>query len=213
MATASAPLLQGGMPSTYKIEDSSKGTTPLIAIKEALIKLGAVPDATSFSAPSPKLEYLFEDEKDKKGPSFGARLCYGAGFTYLTGLAIGGVWGTLEGLSHPESKTKRLRINAVLNSCTRRGPFLANNLGILALMYNFAQYGLVEATNRPYDLYSAVAAAAASGYLFRASAGPRSALAASLMCSLVAATVEIAQNWKTYSYRFHGLLTPRTKGG
>ena len=44
---------------------------------------------------------------------------------------MGGVWGVSEGLRRPEGKTLRLRMNSVLNGCTRRGPFLGNTLSVL----------------------------------------------------------------------------------
>ena len=47
------------------------------------------------------------------------------------GLAVGGVWGLYEGLWRPDGKTVRLRMNAVLNGITRRGPFTGNSLGVL----------------------------------------------------------------------------------
>ena len=50
---------------------------------------------------------------------------------YCAGLAIGGVWGLAEGLRRPEGSTIRLRLNSVLNGCTRRGPFLANTGAVL----------------------------------------------------------------------------------
>ena len=47
------------------------------------------------------------------------------------GMAFGGVWGAAEGLKHTEGRTYRLRMNSILNGCTRRGPFLGNNLAVL----------------------------------------------------------------------------------
>lgn len=47
------------------------------------------------------------------------------------GMALGGVWGLAEGLKHSEARTYRLRMNSILNGCTRRGPFLGNNLAVL----------------------------------------------------------------------------------
>jgi import inner membrane translocase subunit TIM23 len=52
-------------------------------------------------------------------------LCYGTGVSYLAGLSMGGAWGLAEGLRRtPASAPPKLRLNAVLNACTRRGPFL-----------------------------------------------------------------------------------------
>lgn len=96
-----------------------------------------------------KLEYLFEDvTTEAYGPSWGARIMYGAGTTYTACLAIGGIWGTIDGLrsyrnivntSLKESSikpNKRLLWNGIVNSSTTRGPFLGNNVAMLAFMYN-----------------------------------------------------------------------------
>ena len=61
-------------------------------------------------------------------------LCYGTGVTYLSGLCIGGAWGMGEGLRKSQGVTApKLRLNSVLNSVTRRGPFLGNSAGIIAV--------------------------------------------------------------------------------
>lgn len=50
-----------------------------------------------------------------------------------TGLVLGGAWGLKEGIQRPlgTSSSMKLRINSILNACTRRGSFLGNNLGVL----------------------------------------------------------------------------------
>lgn len=64
-------------------------------------------------------------------------LCYGTGVTYLSALALGGAWGMAEGLNRSSHVTSpKLRLNAVLNAVTRRGPFLGNNAGVIAMVYN-----------------------------------------------------------------------------
>ncbi len=58
-------------------------------------------------------------------------LCYGTGTTYLSGLALGGLLGAREGFFRPlgvDNPTFRLRLNAVLNQVTRRGPSSATRL-------------------------------------------------------------------------------------
>lgn len=51
-----------------------------------------------------------------------------------SGIGIGGTWGLYEGLlSVPAGESRRLKLNTVINSCTRRGPFFANNLAVLGL--------------------------------------------------------------------------------
>jgi import inner membrane translocase subunit TIM23 len=78
-------------------------------------------------------------------------LCVGTGTTYLSGtsysysihvqvsrlmiagLGIGGAWGFKEGFSRPlgNNTSFKLRLNSVLNGCTRRGTFVGNSLGVL----------------------------------------------------------------------------------
>ena len=49
-----------------------------------------------------------------------------------SGIGVGGVWGLYEGLlAFPTGESRRLKLNTVINCCTRRGPFLANNLAVL----------------------------------------------------------------------------------
>lgn len=52
-------------------------------------------------------------------------------YILCTGLTAGGTWGLWEGLRRPEGRTMRLRMNSVLNGCTRRGPFLGNTAAVL----------------------------------------------------------------------------------
>ena len=135
------------------------------------IKLGpAIP--TVSPATRDQLEYLFDDEYVSTGPSWGARVCYGTGSTYLVGLATGGLWGLVDGVRNPQgSGSRRLRINCILNACTARGPFLGNSLGIVALLYNGLHGALIKARNDRDDMWGSVAAAVASGAIFKSTAG------------------------------------------
>lgn len=47
------------------------------------------------------------------------------------GHIAGGSWGFYEGLSKPEGRTTRLRMNSILNGVTRRGPFVGNTAASL----------------------------------------------------------------------------------
>lgn len=78
------------------------------------------------------VEFVFPELALSKRPaSWGQRLCYGTGVSYLSGIAIGTSWGIWEGLRSPHAITARLKLNSVLNSVTRRGPFLGNSLAVL----------------------------------------------------------------------------------
>ncbi|KAL1643908.1 Mitochondrial import inner membrane translocase subunit tim23 [Diplodia intermedia] len=98
-------------------------------------------------------------------------LCYGTGTTYLTGLTLGGAWGLAEGLNKTTPQmAPRLRLNAVLNSVTRRGPFLGNSAGIVAMVYNIFN-STIGYYRGKHDATNSVIAGALSGALFKSTRG------------------------------------------
>ncbi|KAJ4304352.1 Mitochondrial import inner membrane translocase subunit tim23 [Collariella sp. IMI 366227] len=99
-------------------------------------------------------------------------LCYGTGTTYLAGLTIGGAWGLQEGLRKSAGEPPKLRLNSVLNSVTRRGPFLGNSAGVVAICYNGinSYIGYVRGKN---DAANSILAGALSGMLFKSTRGLR----------------------------------------
>lgn len=98
-------------------------------------------------------------------------LCYGAGTTYLAALTLGGAWGLAEGLSKtPASAPPKIRLNGVLNSVTRRGPFLGNSAGVVAMVYNGLNSAIGYARGK-HDSANSVAAGALSGMLFKSTRG------------------------------------------
>ncbi len=142
------------------------------------------------------LEYLFEDEYKPNGPSWGARICYGAGTTYLTGLAIGGSWGLFDGLKNPIGRgSRRLRINCILNACTSRGPFVANNLGMLALLYNLVHGGIMQMRDGKFDEASSIGSAAIAGLVYKSTAGFKPAMGAA---GIMAGGMGMYSLWQAY---------------
>ncbi|MCJ1423401.1 Mitochondrial import inner membrane translocase subunit tim23, partial [Sticta canariensis] len=100
-------------------------------------------------------------------------LCYGTGVTYLTALSIGGAWGMIEGLNRsPANAPPKLRLNSVLNSVTRRGPFLGNSAGVIAMVYNGINSTIGYYRGR-HDSANSVVAGALSGMLFKSTRGLR----------------------------------------
>ncbi|RAH48636.1 protein transporter TIM23 [Aspergillus brunneoviolaceus CBS 621.78] len=98
-------------------------------------------------------------------------LCYGTGTTYLAGLTIGGAWGLAEGLKKtPVSAPPKIRLNGVLNSITRRGPFLGNSAGVVAMVYNGFNSGLGYARGK-HDAANSIVAGALSGMVFKSTRG------------------------------------------
>ncbi|ODV90573.1 hypothetical protein CANCADRAFT_57054 [Tortispora caseinolytica NRRL Y-17796] len=112
-------------------------------------------------------------------------LCYGTGATYLLGLGIGGAYGLSEGLrTAPADASSRLRLNYVLNSVTKRGPYLGNSAGVLALTYNVINSSLDSYRGKHDDLNS-LFAGALSGAIFRSTHGIRPMMISAGLMTLV----------------------------
>ena len=104
------------------------------------------------------------------------------GCGYFIGLGVGGLWGVKEGLLNPEASTYRMRANSLLNGLTRRGPFMANTLGVLSriclssspvvtLFIAAMAYSPLESCICHFrgkkDLWNSVVAAAITGALYK----------------------------------------------
>ncbi|KAI1777872.1 Tim17-domain-containing protein [Hypoxylon cercidicola] len=103
---------------------------------------------------------------------FSDDLCYGTGITYLTALSLGGAWGLQEGLRRSAGQQPKLRLNSVLNAVTRRGPFLGNSAGVVAITYNCFNSAIGNLRGR-HDSANTIAAGALSGMLFKSTRGLR----------------------------------------
>lgn len=99
-------------------------------------------------------------------------LCYGTGVTYLSALTLGGAWGLQEGLRRSNGQPPKLRLNSVLNAVTRRGPFLGNSAGVIALVYNGFN-SFIGHMRGKHDSANSVVAGALSGMIFKSTRGVR----------------------------------------
>ncbi|KAF9447517.1 Tim17-domain-containing protein [Macrolepiota fuliginosa MF-IS2] len=140
-----------------------------------------------------KLDYLLlDDDKTNDLPGAGTAipsrgwsddLCYGTGTMYLSGLALGGLWGLREGARRPLAVSNtRLRINSVLNSVTRRGTFIGNSAGVMALVYN-AINSSIDAARGKHDTLGSMTAGAVTGALFKSTAGVKPMIVAATVVS------------------------------
>lgn len=100
-------------------------------------------------------------------------LCYGTGITYLAALSLGGAWGLKDGLQKSVGQPPKLRMNAILNGMTRRGPFLGNSAGVVAIVYNCVN-SLIGMVRGKHDAANTVAAGVLSGMVFKSTRGARS---------------------------------------
>ena len=103
-------------------------------------------------------------------------LCYGTGVCYLSALTMGGTWGMIEGLRRsPANAPPKLKLNSILNSATRRGPFLGNSAGVIAMVYNGVNSTIGYYRGR-HDSVNSIAAGAISGMMFKSTRGLRPVL-------------------------------------
>lgn len=115
-------------------------------------------------------------------------LCYGTGVCYLSALTVGGVWGLAEGLQkNPATMPPRLRLNGVLNAVTRRGPFLGNSAGVVAMVYNGIN-STIGYYRGKHDVSNSVVAGALSGAIFKSTRGVRPMMISSSIVAGVAGT-------------------------
>jgi inner membrane translocase subunit Tim23 len=108
--------------------------------------------------------------------------------TRMNGLTypIGGVWGLAEGLQRaPSTAPPKIRLNAVLNSVTRRGPFLGNNAGVIAMVYNGIN-SFIGYVRGKHDAANSIAAGALSGMLFKSTRGPRQMMISGSLVATIA---------------------------
>ena len=169
------PPSASSSPSNTGFAEPSPFSAPITAPDVSSFIGGAsIPDASKLhplaGLNQQTLDYLSLDESalsDLPGaksflPSRGWSddLCYGTGTTYLTALTIGGTWGLIEGLNKvPPTAAPKIRLNGVLNSMTRRGPFLGNSAGVVAMVYNGINSTIGYARGK-HDTANSVAAGA-----------------------------------------------------
>lgn len=130
-------------------------------------------------------------------------LCYGTGISYLSALGLGGAWGLREGLLKSVGQPPKLRLNAVLNGMTRRGPFLGNSAGVIAIIYNCIN-GSIGHFRGKHDSANTIAAGALSGMLFKSTKGLRPMMISGGIVASVAGAWAVSEtpfaNW-TYPFQ------------
>lgn len=149
--------------------NNNQSSSILSRLVDSFKTVNLVPKINGDNDNNNKLEYLFEDDHTQIGPSWGARICYGSGWSYLTGLGIGGIWGLLEGIANPQGRTAwPLRLNCIINGCTSRGPFLGNTAGIIALWYNLIHGAMIKIKkDQTYTMTTSIMSAALTGFFFK----------------------------------------------
>ena len=139
--------------------------------------------STDFSAPQrrqirvqPKKEDLY---LKGYGRQFGEKMTYSLGLSYGLGILAGGTYGLAHGLSKGGATTK-LRVNAILNSCSTKGPALANQAAIMTMFY-VGFNNIFSWVRGEEDIFNASAAGAISGALYKSSSGIKTVAKHSLL--------------------------------
>lgn len=126
---------------------------------------------------------------DKAGRPFIEQINGSCGAAYLTGVVGGGAFGAVQGFRRSPSTKMKIRMNSLLNGASARGSKAGNALGCIALLYKAFEYfaDTVEVDNYiKYDQVTPILASAATGALYKSTAGPKAmvlagALGAGLM--------------------------------
>eukprot|EP00045_Choanoeca_perplexa_P000290 m.13662 g.13662 ORF g.13662 m.13662 type:complete len:225 (+) comp10201_c0_seq1:114-788(+) len=177
------------------VPDAGVLSLPNGAMQSPYLNIGGI-DASMLETSEP--EFLFAGAKNK-GRSFSEMMFYTTGSSYIGGTIAGGVYGIIEGLRHPAATSNRLRVNTVLNAVQKRGPFLGNTLGIIALMYNTTNYSISKARGGTEDIFGHTAAATITGLAYRATSGPRQAVFGALTGLALSTTFFIGKAFFTKS--------------
>jgi len=112
-----------------------------------------------------------------------------------------------EGLQkNPPTMSPRLRLNGVLNAVTRRGPFLGNSAGVVALVYNGTN-STIGYWRGKHDITNSVVAGAISGAIFKSTRGLRPMMISAGIVSSVAGTWAVSRS----SFRLDNLKRKRRK--
>lgn len=111
------------------------------------------------------------------------KFLYGTGAAYVSGVTLGGLYGAYRGMRNRAIRNSpfKLKLNAVLNSTTRYGPWLGNSWGMLTFLYTGIDASLSYFRDTS-DYYNHLSAAFLTGSIFKSAAGVRPAL---LMGSLL----------------------------
>ncbi|KAJ4822267.1 hypothetical protein Tsubulata_006371 [Turnera subulata] len=131
-------------------------------------------------------EFLFQEEALRKRRGWSDIVQFYTGGGYLSGAILGGAKGALDGIRAAEpGETLKLRVNRVLNSGGHMGGKFGNTLGVLGLMFAGIESGLLHFRDTD-DMVNPMVAGLATGALYRAAKGVRSAAVAGAIGGIAA---------------------------
>ena len=84
-------------------------------------------------------DYL-QIEGSTKGPGLVTTMFANTGLSYVLGIFGGGIYGLNEGLKNTPSNRFKVKVNSVLNHCSRHGSRIGNVAGVLSIFYSVYEY-------------------------------------------------------------------------
>ena len=165
---SNAQLAPGSVP-----DFEAFGAIDLGAVSPAI---GLVQGKAAYKPMSKGHEYVFDEEEKQR--TFGEHLVFYTGAAYMSGIVAGTTLGVLEGAKKmktlPNAST-RLKVNAVVNACSKRAPTLGANLGVLALLFSINERFLCYARDKD-DPLNPILGASLTGMIYRSTCGARACL-------------------------------------
>lgn len=140
-----------------------------------------LPDSTSAH------EYLRPTIVNSREKSWGDKMLYEAGVSYLTGVTLGYGVGAIQGWRKAGKSTNfKLKINSVLNSAGKLGSRTANAFGVFALVFSGSR-SLIKHQRRKNDELNDIAGIVVAGTLTTTARSFLYALPVGLACGSFAA--------------------------
>lgn len=154
-------------------ENDEGANRPIPSFDASAIKLSTLAGTrTGIDSSTP--DYL---ELEHSGRGFTSIMFGNAGLSYLIGTVGGGVYGFREGLINTPSERFRIKLNSVLNHCSRHGSRVGNILGVWSVLYSFyetiADQLDVDSYTGPIQPAGPALSAFMTGVTYKAQAGPR----------------------------------------
>jgi len=205
---ANASLAPGSVP-----DFDALGAIDLGAVSSAI---GVLQPNAVYTPMSKGHEYMWDEEEKQR--SFGEHLVFYTGAAYLGGVGIGVAAGLVEGagkMSKLPNASTRLKVNAVVNACSKRAPALGANLGVLALLFAINER-LLCFTRDKDDALNPILGASLTGMMYRSTCGARACLGWTVAGGVGMSLLTLSGQLHTILYRqrfeaFEGLVPSFTR--
>mmetsp|Transcript_17609 Transcript_17609/g.25713 ORF Transcript_17609/g.25713 Transcript_17609/m.25713 type:complete len:200 (+) Transcript_17609:138-737(+) len=180
---------------------------PIPSFDASSIKLGTIAPALGVAGDNTP-DYL--EYEGAGGRGILTTMFSNTGGSYGLGIIGGGLYGLNEGLKYTPSNRFRVKLNSVLNHCSRHGSRVGNMTGVLSLYYSLYEYAgdqfEIDRYTGNLEPVGPALAAFMTGVTYKVQAGPRvAALAGAIGVGTVGVTF-LAYSMLGIPYRYKGWL-------